>query len=269
MGLFTYDFGYTWLWNYGHLIPVGVFGCLAVVARRFVWPRWIGVVSVMLALWGVAGLLIVQVVLRMNLPLELPTDQFSVEASGQVLDVGAGSGRSALMVLLAIPDTRVVALDLYDGYFGISENTPERLFANAATAGVRHRVDATVGDMRDIPLGTSSVDAAVSAYAIDHLDEDGIERSLKEVMRVIRPGGQFLLMVINPDGWTRLAYPFLMHHGYWGPSTNPERWRRSLTSAGFEIVEEGTTPGTLHLLARRGPHASASAERASPLNSVR
>ena len=55
---------------------------------------------------SLVGLAIVQLVVRMNLPLELPTDQFLAKGTGTVLDAGAGSGRSSLMVLLARPESR-------------------------------------------------------------------------------------------------------------------------------------------------------------------
>ena len=253
MNPFAYDFGYGWAWNYGHLIAVVSFGALTVLAWRRLWPRWVGVLSVALAVWGVAGFVIVQMVIRVNLPLELPTERFLADGPVQVLDAGAGSGRSSLMVLLARPDSRVLALDLYSGYYGIADNKPERLFANAARAGVEDRIEARVGDMRAMPLDDDSLDAAVSAYAIDHLNQEGVRRSLAEIQRVLRPNGQFLLMVINPDVWIRTAYPFFVHHGYFGPRTDPQRWHSDLTSAGFEIVEQGTTPGTLYLLARKRP----------------
>ncbi len=259
MNPFAYDFGYGWAWNYGHLIPVLFFGGLAALAWRRSWARWTGVLSATIAVWGVVGLLIVQMVMRLNLPLELPTDQFLSDGSGQVLDAGAGSGRSSLMVLLERPDSRVLALDLYDGYYGIPDNTPQRLLANAAKAGVEDRIQAQIGDMRAMPLGDDSFDAAVSAYAIDHLNREGIERSLSEIERVLRPNGQFLLMVINPDVWVRIAYPFFVHHGYFGGRTDHERWRSHLTTAGFEIVEHGTSPGTLYLLARKRPEKMAPA----------
>ena len=257
MNPFECDFGYGWAWNYGHLGALLLFAGVAVLAWRFGWPRWVCALSGVAAAWGVVGFLIVQMVIRLNLPLELPTDQFFVDGSGQVLDAGAGSGRSSLMVLLERPDSRVLALDLYDGYFGIPDNKPERLYSNAAIAGVEPRIEARVGDMREMPLADNSLDAAVSAYAIDHLSRQGIQRSLAEIQRVLRPNGQFLLMVINPDIWTRIAFPFFMHHGYFGGSADHERWRSYLTNAGLEIVEQGTAPGTLYLLARkRSPEAS-------------
>jgi ubiquinone/menaquinone biosynthesis C-methylase UbiE len=158
-------------------------------------------------------------------------------------------------VLLARPQAEVVAVDLYEGYFGIADNTPQRLLENAARAGVEDRVEPQVGDLRDLPLDDDSFDAAVSAFVIDHLDRDGVERSLAEIERVLRPEGDFLLMVVNPDPWIRVAYPFFVHHGYFGGRTDHERWRVRLEEAGLGVVEMGTTPGTLYVLARKRPRS--------------
>lgn len=253
MGLFQYDFGYGWLWNYGHLLAIVPFTALAVLAWKRGWPGWIAALSLLLAVWGVAGLLIVQLGFRINLPLALPTERFLASGSGRVLDGGAGSGRASLMVLLARPGTRVVAVDLYEGYFGIDDNTPARLLANAEAAGVADRVEARAGDLRELPLADASFDAAVTAYVIDHLRPEGVERSLAELERVLVPGGELLVMVINPDLWIRIAYPFFVHHGYFGGRTNHQRWRSRIEDAGFQVVELGTTTGTLYLLARKGP----------------
>lgn len=263
MNLFQYDFGYGFLWNYGHVLAIVPFGILAAIGWRRGWPRWIGVVSLVLAAWGVAGLLIVQYAMRLNLPLVLPTQEFLAQGTGRVLDGGAGSGRASLMVLLERPHAEVLAVDLYEGYFGIADNTPQRLLENAASAGVEDRVEARAGDLRDLPLDDDSFDAVVSAFVIDHLDRDGVQRSLAEIERVLRPEGDFLLMVVNPDRWIRVAYPFFVHHGYFGGRTDHERWRARLEEAGFRVVEMGTTPGTLYVLARKrpaaGPVASAGA----------
>lgn len=58
-------------------------------------------------------------------------------------------------------------------------------------------------------------------------------------------------MVVNPDGWTRLAYPLFLHHGYFGGATNHDFWRSSVAAAGFDVVELGTRPATLYVLARK------------------
>jgi len=251
MELFSYEFGYAWPWNYGHLVAVILFGVAAGIAWWRQWPKWIHIISILMVTWGVIGFLVVQSAMRINLPLRLPTGQFLASGSGRVLDAGAGSGRSSLMVLLGRPDSHVVALDLYDGCCGIPDNTPERLFANARIAAVDERLEVQRGDVRDIPMQDNSVDAAVSAYVIDHLSKEGIKQSLAEIRRVLRPQGEFLLMVINNDMWVRIAYPFLLHHGYFGPRSNPEIWIDHLTDAGFEYIEHGTSPATLYFLVRK------------------
>ncbi len=93
-------------------------------------------------------------------------------------------------------------------------------------------------------------DAAVSVAAIDHLNQEGVSRAFHEINRVLKPGGQFLLIVLNVDFWVRLAYPMPHGHGYFNHSASPDRWRSQLEAAGFEIQEEGTRPATLYVLAK-------------------
>jgi SAM-dependent methyltransferase len=245
-----YDFGYSPAWTHGHLVPFAAAAAATALARWRRWPRWIVVASSLVAVWALVGFAIVQFVLRANRPVELPTESFLASGSGEVLDVGAGSGRSTVMVLLERPSAEVTALDIYRGYFGIDDNTPERLRSNARAARADARVDVVTADMRAMPLPEARFDAAVSTAAIDHLDTEGVTKALAEVHRVLKPGGEFLLMVINVDGWVRLAYPFA-HHGYFGHSPNAARWRTALEHAGFSIAEEGTKPATLYFLARR------------------
>jgi len=251
LDFFRYDFDYAWPWTYGHLIAAAVFVVLAVLTRLLGWARWTTVALGLFAAWGMIAAFIIHGPLRFTRPLELPTERFLSSGAGRVLDAGAGSGRSALMVLSSRPGAQVVALDRYAGYYGIVDNTPDRLHANARAAGVDGRLEATVGDMRKMPFGDNSFDAAVSAYTIDHLRTDDVDRTFVEVARVLRPGGEFLLMVINPDAWVRVALPFLHGHGYFGRPSAPDRWRAQLTAAGLSVVEAGTRPATLYFLTEK------------------
>jgi SAM-dependent methyltransferase len=262
MNPFEYDFGYTWPWTHGHLIPFGIFALLAFTSWRRNWPRWTAILGGSLSLWALAGFLIVQFAFRFNLPLQLPAGQFLTGESKRVLDIGAGSGRATLMVLLARPDSRVVALDKFSEGYGIGGNRPDRLLANARMAGAEERLEVVPGDMREMPLENAAFDGAVSAFAIDHLNAEGIKQALAEVTRVLRPGGEFLLVVINPDGWIRFAYPMFPEHGYFGGTSVPERWRSALTEAGLEVVGEGRQPGALYFLSRSGARVVKSVDSA-------
>ena len=78
----------------------------------------------------------------------------------------------------------------------------------------------------------------MSAYAIDHLRGDGAARALAEAARVIRPRGQFLLMVVNVDWWVRVAFPSIHGHGYFSTPQDVARWRDAMTTAGFDVTED-------------------------------
>jgi SAM-dependent methyltransferase len=243
-----FDFGYPWWMTWGHLVPFVVFVLLAFAGWRLRWRTWLVAASGALALWGLAGYLIVTHVLVVNRPLPLPTDRFLAGGSGRVLDMGAGSGRATLMVLQARPQASVVALDIYSGYWGIADNTPDRLRRNATVAGAADRVEVRIGDMRDLPFPDASFDAAVSSFALDHLRPDGVAAALREAARVLEPGGQMLIINLNVDGWVRVALPALPGHGYFGMSQDQERWRRALLDAGFDVVEHGTRPAAAYYL---------------------
>jgi ubiquinone/menaquinone biosynthesis C-methylase UbiE len=246
-----YEFGYPWWMTWGHLVPLVLFGLLALAAWQLRWKTWIVVASGALALWGLAGFIIMHQVLDVRRPLPLPTSRFLPGGSGRVLDMGAGSGRATLMVLLNRPNTSVVALDIYSGYWGIDDNTPERLKRNAAAAGAANRVDVQVADMRELPFPDASFDGAVSSFALDHLRRDDVPRALGEAVRVLRPGGQILIMNVNVDAWIRVAIPAVPGHGYFGREQDTNRWRAMLTEAGFDVIEQGTQPGTHYFLGQK------------------
>jgi SAM-dependent methyltransferase len=243
---FTYDFGYSWPILWGYLIPLAIFGGLAALGLWREWHRGMVIGLSVPAVWSLAAMVTIHV-FGINAPQRLPTEQFLASGSGRVVDVGAGSGRASVGLLLAKPAVTVTGVDIYRGYYGIDDNTPERFMVNARIAGVADRADAVVGDARDLPLVTGEYDGVISSFAIDHLDRDGIPTALAEAERVLKPGGEFLLMLVNVDWWALLLSPPMAHH----PRANPIRWRTMLETAGFEVVEQGTKPMMLYYFSRK------------------
>ena len=155
-------------------------------------------------------------------------------------------------MLAARPRATLVASDLFgdsfDQHFGKGETPQDRLLANLKVAGVADRATIATADMRKLPFEAGSFDAIVSAYAVDHLNREGIRQALAEAARVVKPGGDFLLILVSNDGWGKLAFgPVLAHGGTRGKAW----WTGGLRDAGFQVVEDGTSPVTLYLLARR------------------
>jgi SAM-dependent methyltransferase len=250
---FTYDFGYTWLVTWIHAIPLVLGGAAAILGLWRGWRRSIVVIASVLALWGCAGVFVMHGVFGINAPMAVPSEQFLASNRGRFVDVGAGSGRAAIGVLRARPNTTATAVDIYSGFWGIDGNTPERLMTNARIGGVAERIDVQTADMRKLPFPDSTYDGAVSTYAIDHLRRDDIPIALNEVARVLKPNGAFLLGIVNQDFWVRLGMP-IPHFGLAAHRpADPNRWRALLNDSGFDIVEEGTSPATLYWLARKRP----------------
>jgi len=251
---FVYDFGYPWPLTWIHLIPLVLGFAAAALGVRLGWRRTAVALWGLFGIWGIVGLILTHTMMGgLNAPQRLASNQFMASGQGRVLDVGAGSGRALIGLLLARPRVTGTALDLYSGFFGITDNTPERMMSNARIAGVADRADAVTADATKMPLPDASYDAAISTYAIDHMGRAGSPKAIHEVARVLKPNGEFLLEIVNPDLWVKVMMP-IPHFGlnaHFKP--DPVRWRAMLKAAGFEVIEEGTAPATLFWLARKRP----------------
>jgi SAM-dependent methyltransferase len=166
--------------------------------------------------------------------------------------MGAGTGRSSIMLLEARPQTTLVALDLFgqsfQQHFGPGVRPEDRLLANLKAAGVDGRAEIRAGDMRKLPFEPAAFDAIVSSYAIDHLNREGVQQALTEAARVLKPGGELLVMFIANDAWIQFAFgPLLLHHSTRGL----EWWASRLQEAGLQVLEQGSRPATIYLLARK------------------
>ncbi len=248
------DFGYPWWLSYGHLVVLVPAVAFLVLGYRRKWRRWLMVLLSGLAIWSGAAFLVTRFLFNANGIPPLPTESFFRMGDGRVLDIGAGTGRSSLMLLTARPKATLVALDLFgesfEHHFGTSQIPQQKLLSNLKVSGVDQRASVETGDMRALPFEPASFDAIVSAYAIDHLNREGIGQALAEAARVLKPGGDFLLILIANDGWAKLAYgPILSHGGTRGA----DWWTLRMQEAGFQVRETGSQPLTLYLLATRPP----------------
>src|SRR5690349_18046806 len=107
------NFGYPWFLSYGQLVIMAVALCFWFIGRVWKWSKAPMVLIGAVTLWSFAAFLVARFGLDVNGRLPLPTQRFLTSSTGTVLDMGAGTGRSSLMVLEARPQTTVVALDLF------------------------------------------------------------------------------------------------------------------------------------------------------------
>ncbi len=110
-----------------------------------------------------------------------------------VLDLCCGPGRHS--VRLARRGHRVTGVD-------ISAYNLEKAAEQAAEFGVD--VVWREADMRETGLAGSSQDAVINIFtAFGYFDDEGNQRVLEEIARVLRPGGGFLIELINRDSLMR------------------------------------------------------------------
>src|SRR5262245_4713528 len=164
-------FGYPWWLSYGHLVIALISVSLLLLGRKGRWPKGLMLLLGVLILWSAAAFLIVRFYININGRASLPSQNFLRSGTGRVLDMGAGTGRSSIMVLEARPRATLVALNLFgDSYvqhFGRGENPQLKLLTNLKAAGVERRATVETGDMRKLPFEPGAFDAIVSSYAID------------------------------------------------------------------------------------------------------
>jgi ubiquinone/menaquinone biosynthesis C-methylase UbiE len=118
-------------------------------------------------------------------------DGMGLHAGSTLLDLGCGPG--LLSFDLAARGYRGVALDAAPSMVGLAKR-------EAGARGYSGLWQYQVGDVEALPLRDQCFDAAICAGVIDYLPSD--ENLLREVSRVLRPGGAFVLAVTNRYGYT-------------------------------------------------------------------
>ena len=111
----------------------------------------------------------------------------------RVLDVGCGRGVMLIGAAKRLTAGKAVGIDLWRAE-DQSRNTADATVGNAQLEGVGERVEVQTADMRSLGFGEESFDVIVSHWAVHNLESEQDRRTaLKEMVRVLKPGGYILL----------------------------------------------------------------------------
>jgi len=118
-----------------------------------------------------------------------------------VLDLATGSGDVAFALARALPaGTRIIGMDFCQPMLDEAQKKKSARDAHVAFQQ---------GDALALPLPAASVDAVTIAFGLRNMADRG--RALREMHRVLRPGGRlFVLEFSQPARWFRPLYFFYM-----------------------------------------------------------
>ena len=184
-----------------------------------------------------------------------------------LLDIGAGTGRFLSFVKKARPNLRAIALDLSEPYL---EEAQRNL------AGFKN-VEFINAPAEKMPLPDASVDAAVSIFLFHELPPKIRASVAKEIARVLKPGGIFVLAdsiqygdATDFDGMIDI-FPHLLHEPYFSSYAKTD-FDKLFGAAGLKREESGLaylTKVSVFRKPRRAAHAKPSESAPSKASSAR
>lgn len=109
----------------------------------------------------------------------------------EFLDIGCGFGRNA--IFMAKNQFNVSTFDL-------SEHSVEVTKQKAKESGVELK-NICVADMLKMPYEDNSFDCMLALNVISHTDKQGFDQILKEIKRVLKPGGEVYFTVGSKESF--------------------------------------------------------------------
>ena len=152
-------------------------------------------------------------------------DQADLRPGQRVLEIGCGTGDLLLAAKRAQPAAVVVGLD------------PDLAALARAHRKARRRgltVQLDRGHAEELPYADDSVDVVLSSFMLHHVPADEREPAMREVLRVLRPGGALHLVDVGGSGGSGHRHRFTREHAV-------DDVLHLLRRAGFaEVVETGS-----------------------------
>jgi ubiquinone/menaquinone biosynthesis C-methylase UbiE len=152
----------------------------------------------------------------------------------KILDVGSGDGAVAARVLRASKGAEVYAVD----------PSEKRV---AAMTKEHPELKGSIARAEKLPFPESKFDKAYTTMALHHYSDLGV--SLKEIARVIKRGGSFVILEVNPgSGLGKLFRFFGTFTGEHLDMMKREQLEALLVGSGLFSVQESVSLGPRYLI---------------------
>ena len=135
-----------------------------------------------------------------------------------VLDVGCGTGRLLRRAYRYWPEAQLIGVDPAQGMIEQAKLlTPNATFYTAMA--------------ETLPLQDNSVDLAISTISFHHWQNQAA--GIREITRVLRPGGYFMLVDVSLPNWLVRVFRLKRVH-------SPTQMRTLFTQAGLQVQAQQT-----------------------------
>ena len=105
-----------------------------------------------------------------------------------VLDVATGTGDFAIQACRMLPSASLTSVDLSEGMMQVGRRKVEQ-------AGLAARIDFQREDCEALTFADASFDAVTVAFGIRNFEH--LDRGLREMCRVLRPGGHLVILELS------------------------------------------------------------------------
>lgn len=126
-------------------------------------------------------------------------DSLQLKGDEKILDAGCGRGLLAIGAAKRLKSGKVTGIDVWSD--DLSGNSADACKQNAKIEGVSEKVRVETGDIRRMVYPAANFDVVMSSLVIHNLaDQPDREQAVKEMWRVLKPGGKLLIYDIFRTG---------------------------------------------------------------------
>jgi demethylmenaquinone methyltransferase/2-methoxy-6-polyprenyl-1,4-benzoquinol methylase len=172
---------------------------------------------------------------KQGLARKFLVDRVPVENGGSVLDLCTGTGTLLTHLQAKVGRSgQVFGVDFSPGMLKVAQAKTES-FANV------HLVEADAGSL---PLAAGSFDAVTCSHAFYELKGETQDQALREIVRVLKPKGTFLLMEhdVPANPFVRVLFYFRLFFVGTGRAVTFLRHEREVLERYFGSVEKVVAP---------------------------
>ncbi len=123
----------------------------------------------------------------------------------RILDIAAGTGDLCLLAARMTEAEEIIGADISEGMLEIGKKKVKK-------AKLEGRIRMQVADAEDLPYDTDYFDAVTIAFGVRNFEH--LDQGLREILRVLRPGGRLLILETSVPTQPIIKKMYLWHSNY-------------------------------------------------------